>query len=101
MCDLCKGVVEHGETCEGCGLDGSAKPKKARSTLKEDPKHAEWRGMSFSRLEADLQNAVYAATELFEVLEHTGHFRGNGHHARQEAAAAAAKILSERWEGQR
>ena len=54
--------------------------------------------MSLSRLEAEVQNAVYAATEMFEVLEHTGHFRGNGHHARQEAAAAVAKILNNRWE---
>ena len=101
MCEVCKGVVELGKTCEGCGLEGSSKPKKTRPAPKEDPKHAEWRGMSLSRLEAEVQNAVYAATEMFEVLEHTGHLRGNGHHARQEAAAAVAKILSDRWEGQR
>lgn len=53
--------------------------------------------MTFQDAETEILNSVYAATVLIEWLEHAGKVRGNGHHIRQEVAAAAAKILKERW----
>lgn len=51
--------------------------------------------------EADLSNAVYAATELLERLEGAGLLSGNGHHARQSLAEHAVQELRRRWQGPR
>ena len=43
-----------------------------------------------------IENSVYEATALFERMEGAGRFEGNGHHARQKAAAAIAQEMRNR-----
>lgn len=62
-------------------------------------RRAQLRVMDIDAAAAELSNAVYASTGFLEELEYAGKLRGNGHHARQEVAEAAVKVLRERWEG--
>ena len=48
---------------------------------------------------AEIESTIYAASGLFEDLEHKGLVRGNGHHIRQRVAAFAAGLMAERWKG--
>ena len=48
-----------------------------------------------------IENMVYGASELFELLEFAGPVRGNGHHIRQQVAAFAGNLMRERWIGTR
>jgi len=41
--------------------------------------------------------AVYDATRLIEQLEREGKISGNGHHLRQQLAAAARAVVDDRW----
>ena len=43
-----------------------------------------------------IENSVYEATALFERMEGAGRLAGNGHHARQKAAAAIAEEMRNR-----
>lgn len=46
---------------------------------------------------ADIGNAAYKATCLFEHLERAGKVVGNGHHMRQKCAEFASQLMTERW----
>lgn len=60
------------------------------------------RAMDLDAAKAEIANAVYEATRLYEYLEtHGRRVRGNGHHMRQRIAKAATDLLEERWEGLR
>ena len=48
-------------------------------------------------VETFLGNKVYEACAIIEKLEGLGMIIGNGHHARQEIADYAIKILKLRW----
>lgn len=63
----------------------------------QDDPRADARALTLEAAAARLQNEVYAATSLLETLEHAGKIRGNGHHARQEAAEAVSALLTQRW----
>lgn len=58
---------------------------------------AKYAAMTLADAEAELMNAVYAATAIMERMEHAGKIRGNGHHARQAVAAKAVEELRGRW----
>ena len=49
--------------------------------------------MTFEEAEAELKNRVYEAAIFLEWLESAGLVSGNGHHAAQEIARAAAVLL--------
>lgn len=57
----------------------------------------EVKALNYEDAKVIIENAVYEATILIERLENAGKVSGNGHHARQAAAKAAADILKERW----
>jgi hypothetical protein len=57
----------------------------------------ELKDVSLEDAKTELGNAVYSATGYVERLEYAGKVCGNGHHIRQEIAAAAQCILEERW----
>lgn len=44
-----------------------------------------------------IENFVYDATALFEMLEWVNKVYGNGHHMRQNIAAKAGELMRERW----
>lgn len=46
---------------------------------------------------AEVERRVYDALGIFEELEIAGRIIGNGHHARQKLASAAAQDLRSRW----
>lgn len=46
---------------------------------------------------AEIQNDVFAGTQLLERLADVRIIRGNGHHIRQEAARLVGELLKERW----
>ncbi len=54
-------------------------------------------GMTLDDAVAEIRNAVYAATDLFEKLEWAEKAYGNGHHARQKVSEFAADELRRRW----
>lgn len=60
---------------------------------------ADVRALTLAAASARLANEVYAATALLERLQSAGLLSGNGHHARQKAAAAAVEELRARWLG--
>lgn len=66
----------------------------AISGVKEDD--AEW---TLANAEAELTNAVYQATAIFEKLERAGKIVGNGHHIRQKIAQQVVANLNDRWMG--
>lgn len=51
---------------------------------------------TFEEIETHLLSAVYVAALWIEKAEHAGMIHGNGHHAAQEVAEFAVKILRER-----
>jgi len=55
--------------------------------------------MDLGAAKAEVANAVYAATGIFEDLEALGKVRGNGHHMRQHISTAAEDLMAERWVG--
>ena len=75
----------------GCELQPADEASQATTELE----HV--RNMNLDDAKAAISNSVYAATTLFEQLESAGKCRGNGHHARQSLAAAAAAELQSRW----
>ena len=54
-------------------------------------------GDPFGKIEEDVESMAYKAGLIFEVLEHTGHIIGNGHHIAQEIAEYVKQMLKERW----
>lgn len=53
--------------------------------------------MTLQEAVAEIGNAVYAATDLYERLEGAGLINGNGHHMRQKVADFAQELLRQRW----
>ena len=53
--------------------------------------------MDLETAEARLSSAVYAATALFEDLEHAGQIRGNGYQVRQQIAEWTVNEVRRRW----
>jgi acetoin utilization deacetylase AcuC-like enzyme len=66
-----------------------------RDTLEQE--RARYKAMTVEQASAEISKAVYAATAIMEKLEAAGHLKGNGHHARQKLATAAAEDLKSRW----
>lgn len=65
-----------------------------------DPKNFwnEWvKRWTVDEAAAEVERRVYAALDILEDLEEAGRIIGNGHHARQKIAAAAAEDLRARW----
>lgn len=65
---------------------------------KYEEERARFQAMTLKDAEAELSNAVYAATSLLERLEGVGRLVGNGHHARQKIAQMAVEELRSRWQ---
>jgi hypothetical protein len=55
--------------------------------------------MTLEQARAELSNALYEASELFERLEGAGLVSGNGHHLRQAVVAFAVRELDNSWCG--
>lgn len=53
--------------------------------------------MTLEEAKSSISLAVYEASRLLETLENAGLCHGNGHHARQKLAAAAAEQVELRW----
>jgi hypothetical protein len=51
--------------------------------------------LDWNKLEAEVENKIYAAGLIFEQLEFAGRIRGNGHHHAQKLSGYASEMLND------
>lgn len=61
------------------------------------PTQEEAKNMSLETAGNVLGNNIYEASAIYEIMEHAGRVRGNGHHIRQKLVEMAESLLKERW----